>query len=83
MAFLEINGINTFYGRSHILFDVSLAVEKGVKCSINPDAHSTHGLQDLWYGIRAARKGWLTRADVVNCLPLGRIEEVLAAKRER
>jgi DNA polymerase (family 10) len=60
-----------------------LAVEKGVKCSINPDAHSTHGLQDLWYGIRSARKGWLTRADVVNCLPLGRIEEVIAAKRAR
>ncbi len=58
-----------------------MAKEKGVKCSINPDAHSTAGLQDLWHGIRAARKGWLTRADVVNCLPLGKIEEVLAAKR--
>lgn len=58
-----------------------LAVEKGVKCSINPDAHSTAGLQDLWHGVRSARKGWLTRADVVNCLPLGKIEVVLAAKR--
>lgn len=60
-----------------------MAVEKGVMCSINPDAHSTAGLQDLWHGIRTARKGWLTRADVVNCLPLGRIEEVLAEKRNR
>ncbi len=58
-----------------------MAKEKGVRCSINPDAHSTHGLKDLYYGLRAARKGWLTRADVVNCLPLGKIEAVLAAKR--
>jgi branched-chain amino acid transport system ATP-binding protein len=29
MALLELRNVNTFYGRSHILFDVSLAVEKG------------------------------------------------------
>ena len=57
-----------------------LAKEKGVKCVINPDAHSTAGLQQLWFGVAAARKGWLTRKDVVNCLPLGRIEKALAAK---
>ncbi len=34
MAFLEIAGINTFYGRSHILFDVSLAVERGEVVSL-------------------------------------------------
>lgn len=60
-----------------------LAKEKGVKCSINPDAHSTRGLQDILFGVRAARKGWLTRGDVVNCLPLGEIEDLLRAKRER
>ncbi len=58
-----------------------LAKEKGVKCAINPDAHRTEGLQDLWFGVSQARKGWLTRADVINCLPLGKIEEVLRAKR--
>ncbi len=60
-----------------------MAKEKGIKCSINPDAHSIHGLQDLWYGLRAARKGWLTRQDVVNCLPLGKVEKALMAKRKR
>lgn len=58
-----------------------LAKEKGVKCAINPDAHTTYGLQDLIYGVGIARKGWLTKADVVNCLPLGEIEKVLAAKK--
>jgi DNA polymerase (family 10) len=57
-----------------------LAREKGVKCAINPDAHSTHGLQDLAFGVRVARKGWLTRDDVVNCLPLEEIGAVLRAK---
>ena len=57
-----------------------LAKEKGVKCAINPDAHSTAGLQDLIFGIQIARKGWLTKADVVNTLPLGKIEKVLAAR---
>lgn len=60
-----------------------LAKEKGVKTSINPDAHSTRALQDVIYGIKTARKGWLTRKDVVNCLPLGEVEEVLQAKRAR
>jgi len=60
-----------------------LARQKGVKCSINPDAHSIEGLQDVYFGMKTARKGWLTREDVVNCLPLGQIEEILQAKRQR
>jgi len=58
-----------------------LAKEKGVKCVINPDAHRTERLQELWFGIGVARKGWLTKADVMNCLPLGKIESELARKR--
>lgn len=60
-----------------------LAKEKGVKCSINPDAHSPRGLQDVLFGVRAARKGWLTRQDVINCLPLGEVEQALRAKVDR
>ena len=60
-----------------------LAKEKGVKCVINPDAHRTERLQDLWFGVGIARKGWLTKADVMNCLPLGKIEAALKAKRNK
>jgi DNA polymerase (family X) len=60
-----------------------LAKAKGVKCVINPDAHRTERLQDLWFGIGIARKGWLTRDDVVNCLPLSKIEQALRAKSAR
>jgi DNA polymerase (family X) len=59
-----------------------LAKQKSVKCVINPDAHRTVRLQDLWFGIGIARKGWLTKNDVVNCLPLGKIEHALLAKRK-
>lgn len=58
-----------------------VAKEKGVLCAINPDAHAVNGLQDLWYGVRQARKGWLTRRDVVNCLPLEAARQALQAKR--
>jgi len=59
-----------------------LAKEKGVKCVINPDAHRTERLQHLWFGVGVARKGWLTKADVMNCLPLGKIEIALKEKRK-
>lgn len=58
-----------------------LAKEKGVKCVINPDAHGVEKLQELWFGVSAARKGWLTKEDVVNTLPLGKIEGELQRKR--
>jgi len=47
-----------------------------VKFSINPDAHSTEGLEDVPFGVNVARKGGVTAADVVNTLPA----EAMAAK---
>jgi DNA polymerase (family 10) len=60
-----------------------MAKQKGVKCVIDPDAHRVERLQDLWFGIGIARKGWLTKEDVINCLALGKIEDALKRKRER
>ncbi len=53
------------------------AKELGVKCSINPDAHSIEDYQYLAIGAAIARKGWLTKADVVNCLPASEVEKAL------
>lgn len=53
------------------------AVERGVKCSINPDAHRTTQLDYLWFGVKLARKGWLTRDNVINTLDLAGIEAFL------
>jgi len=53
------------------------AKELGVRCAINPDAHSIDDYQSLAFGVGIARKGWLTKADVVNCLPLKQVEKLL------
>jgi DNA polymerase (family X) len=47
---------------------IKRAKEHGVMFSIGPDAHSTEGLEDVQYGVGIARKGWLTKDDVLNCL---------------
>ncbi len=53
------------------------AKELGVKCSINPDAHNIPDLQFLAVGVGIARKGWLEKKDVVNCLSVKEVEKVL------
>ena len=42
------------------------AKDKKVLVSINPDAHSTNGIEDIQWGIGIARKGWLTKKEVLN-----------------
>ena len=60
------------------------ARDKGVLCSINPDAHSTSQLHHLGLGVRLARKGWFRKQDVFNTRPVGEIEKFLKTpKAER
>ena len=53
------------------------AKEQGVPISINPDAHSTQGLKDVWFGAQIARKGWLERNDIINCRSGTELEQLL------
>ena len=57
------------------------AKELGVKCAINPDAHSVADFQYLPLGIGIARKGWLTKADVINCLPAVAVAALLHPRK--
>jgi DNA polymerase (family 10) len=59
-----------------------LAKEQGVKISINPDAHSVEGLDVISFGVGIARKGWLTKDDVLNALPLAKVEDWLQTCRK-
>jgi DNA polymerase (family X) len=59
------------------------AKSKGVKCVINCDAHRAEHAGFLRLGAGLARKGWLTRADVINTLPLSALKKELAKKRAR
>jgi DNA polymerase (family 10) len=56
------------------------AKEKGVRISINPDAHNVNGLKDVEYGIGIARKGWLEKKNVINTLKLNEVTKFLKLK---
>jgi len=59
------------------------AKSKGVKCVINCDAHRFEHVGYLRLGTGIARKGWLTKEDVVNTLPLDLLKTELQRKRSR
>lgn len=69
---MDLDWRKWFYARS-----------KGVKCVINPDAHRNGDASYLRLGAGVARKAWLTKADVINTLPLDKLRKELAKKRER
>lgn len=48
--------------------EIRAAKARGVQFAINPDAHHVTGYDDIRFGVGVARKGWLTKADVINCL---------------
>lgn len=50
------------------------AKEIGVKLAVSSDSHSTSQLETIQFGIFTARRGWLTKDDVINTLAL---EELL------
>lgn len=41
-------------------------VEMGIKFAIDSDAHHISHFQYLEYGIAQARRGWATKADIIN-----------------
>jgi len=67
---MDLDWRKWFYARS-----------KGVKCVINPDAHRNSDAEYLRLGAGVARKGWLTKADVNNALPLEKLRKELRKKR--
>lgn len=56
------------------------AAERGLLCSINPDAHDTTGLAFVRAGVNAARKGWLAPGQVLNTRPLAEVVRFLRKK---
>jgi DNA polymerase (family 10) len=60
---------------------IRYCVEKGVKISINPDAHEKSGYHDMYFGTLAARKGMLTKEMCFNALALEEIEKHFNARK--
>ncbi len=61
----------------------SYAKSKGVKCVINPDAHRNEHAGFLRLGAGIAKKGWLTKSDVINTLSRQQLMDELRGKRAR
>ena len=62
---------------SHIPY----ALKKGVMISINPDAHSIPEIDNIRWGVSAARKGGLTMGMTWNALSLNQIKKWLKDKK--
>ncbi|HVS54506.1 MAG TPA: helix-hairpin-helix domain-containing protein [Opitutaceae bacterium] len=56
------------------------AAERGLLCAINPDAHETAGLGHVRAGVNAARKGGLTREQVLNTRSLAEVQAYFAKR---
>ncbi len=67
---LDLNDVN-----------LKLAKEMGIKISIATDSHNVDNLLFMRFGINQARRGWLERQDVINCLPYKELIKVLKGKK--
>jgi len=91
----DLEAILTFAGAHRVIMEINAspyrldldwrwlrrAKELGILISINPDAHSLEGLDDVNYGVMMARKGWLAPADVLNTYPPAEVAQILRRRR--
>lgn len=59
---------------------IPYALEKGVLISINPDAHSVAGINDIRFGVFSARKGGLPAKNCLTCFSLPEFEQWVNSK---
>lgn len=55
---LDLNGANVYHARKY-----------GVKFVVDTDAHRVEHMDYMKFGVTTARRGWLTKKDVLNTLP--------------
>jgi len=74
-CFLELNA----HPERLDLLDIhcQMAKDEGVLVAISSDAHRLQDFDNLKYGVGQARRGWLTKADVLNTRPLRLLRPLL------
>ncbi len=91
---LDIEAVIRHAAETHTAFEINanpyrldlkdvhckMAIEAGVKLVIGTDAHNTSQLGFMGFGVATAGRGWATKDDVVNTLPLAKLKKWLAAK---
>jgi DNA polymerase (family 10) len=92
---LDLEAILKFAGAHQVIMEINAspyrldldwrwlrqAKELGILISINPDAHSLEGLNDVKYGVMTARKGWLAPEDILNTYPPAEVAQILRRRR--
>ncbi len=76
---LEVNGYpdRLDLKDEHILW----ARRHGVRFAVDTDSHATIHLPYMRHGVATAQRGWLTRDDVINAWPLGKLRRFLRKGR--
>jgi DNA polymerase (family 10) len=78
----KILEIDAFPNRLDLKDDhIRKAVQKKVKLSIDTDAHHVSHFSFMKFGIAQARRGWATKNDVINTMPLKKIEKFIEKRK--
>lgn len=62
---------------------IDYALERGVLISINPDAHSINGFNDIYYGVLAAQKAGVTPQQNLSSFTLQQFEVFVAGQKAK
>jgi DNA polymerase (family X) len=60
---------------------VAWAREQGAVFAVDTDSHSPVHLPNIRFGVATAQRGWVTKAEVINTWPLGKLKRFLAKGR--
>ena len=66
---LDLNDINCREAKAH-----------GIKIALGTDCHNRMQMEVMKYGVGVARRGWLEKKDVINCLKLEDLMKLLYEK---
>jgi DNA polymerase (family 10) len=61
---------------------IEYALQQNVLISINPDAHSIEGMDDIQYGIKVAQKAGVTKDQNLSSFSLAAFEALIARKKK-
>ena len=78
--------LNAYYDRLDLdELHLKKAKERGVRITIGTDTHDADGLAMMRFGLGIARRAWLGKGDILNCLGAGELlgEKPVAKGRTR
>jgi len=71
--------LNSYYDRLDLNeFHLKKARELGVAIALGTDTHSSEGLGMMRFGVGIARRAWLGKKDILNCLTLAQLKKRLS-----